>query len=336
MKKQWIHFILLTLFLQLLASVKIPPVTAASTPFSSHGALSVKGNRLVDQNGKEVQLKGVSTHGISWYPQYLNKKAMKTMRDKWGMNTVRIAMYTAEWNGYCTGGKENQKKLRSLVCNGIDDAVSLGMYVIIDWHILSDGNPNTYLSQAESFFHTVSKKYKNNDNILYEICNEPNGTAAWSDIRKYAKKIIPIIRKNNKNAIILVGTPSWCQNVEDAAKNPLSEYKNLMYTLHFYANTHRESLRKKALAAVKSGLPLFVSEFSICDASGSGAINTSEGNQWIKFLNKYKISYIAWNLSNKEEASALIKNSCKKTSGWTKNDLSPTGKWFLSILKKTA
>lgn len=114
---------------------------------------------------------------------------MKTMRDKWGMNTVRIAMYTAEWNGYCTGGKENQKKLRSLVCNGIDDAVSLGMYVIIDWHILSDGNPNTYLSQAKSFFHTVSKKYKNNDNILYEICNEPNGTAAWSDIRKYAKKL---------------------------------------------------------------------------------------------------------------------------------------------------
>lgn len=312
------------------------PVTSvyAATPLSTYGSLSVKGTKLVNKKGNTVQLKGVSTHGISWFPQYLNKKAMKTMKEQWGINVIRIAMYTYEWNGYCNSGKQNQKSLQTLVCQGIEHATDLGLYVIIDWHILNDGNPNTHLSDAKSFFHTISKKYKKNKNILYEICNEPNGGTTWNDIKKYAKKVIPVIRKNDRDAIIIVGTPNWCQDVDIAAKSPLTGYKNILYSLHFYADTHRDSYRKKALSAVKSGLPLFVSEFSISNASGNGAINTSEGNKWIKLLNQYKISYTIWNLSNKNESSALIKNTCNKTSGWNKADLTATGKWFLTVLKK--
>lgn len=331
-KKKLIYFLIFTQFVPFL--LPITPVSAATTPLSTYGTLSVKGTKLVSKNGKVIQLKGVSTHGISWFPQYLNKKAMKTMRDQWGINTIRIAMYTEDWNGYCNAGKQNQKNLYSLVCQGIQDATSLGLYVIVDWHILSDGNPNIHITEAKSFFQTISKKYKKNKNILYEICNEPNGSTSWDDIRKYAKKIIPVIRKNDSDALIIVGTPNWCQDVDTAAKNPLKEYKNLLYSLHFYADTHRDSYREKAFTAVKAGLPLFVSEFSICAASGNGSVNTSEGNKWIKFLNQYKISYIAWNLSNKEETSALLKNSCKKTSGFTKSDLSTSGKWLINVLKK--
>lgn len=331
LKKILSLLIALTIFCQL----SFPAATvSAATPLSTYGTLAVKGTKLVDKKGKTVQLKGVSTHGISWFPQYLNKKAMKTMRDQWGINVIRIAMYTSEWNGYCNSGSENQKSLRALVCQGIDDATDLGLYVIVDWHILSDGNPNTHISEAKSFFHGISKKYKNNNNILYEICNEPNGGTTWKDIKKYAKKIIPIIQKNDSNAIIIVGTPNWCQDVDIAAKSPITGYKNLLYSLHFYADTHRDAYRKKALTAVKSGLPLFVSEFSICDASGNGAIHTSEGNKWIKLLNQYKIGYTVWNLSNKNESSALIKTTCSKTSGWKKSDLTGSGKWFVNVLKK--
>ena len=178
----------------------------------------------------------------------------------------------------------------------------------------------------------MAARYKNHTNVLYEICNEPNGGTTWGTIRTYAKKVIRAIRSKDKDAVILVGTPTWSQDVDLAAENPLKGYKNVMYTLHFYAGTHGDYLREKARAALKAGLPLFVSEFGISDASGNGSLNTKEGNKWMAFLKKNTISYVAWNLSNKSESSALLKSSVKKTTGWKHSELSAWGMWFV---KKT-
>ncbi|MCI9639008.1 MAG: glycoside hydrolase family 5 protein [Emergencia sp.] len=298
------------------------------TPFEKYGALKVEGSKLLAKDGSSCQLHGVSTHGIAWFPEYVNKSAFKNLRDQWGVDTIRLAMYTTEYNGYCNSGTENRTKQRKRVYTGIDAATDLGMYVIVDWHILSDGNPNRYVSRAKDFFGKVSKRYKDQENIIYEICNEPNGGVTWSQIKKYAKQIIPVIRKNNPDAIIIVGTPHWSQDVDKAAASPL-KYDNLLYSLHFYAGTHKQDLRDKMEKAVKKGLPIFVSEFSICDASGTGALNKTQGKKWITSLNRHDISYVAWNLSNKNESSALIKTSCKKTKGWTRADFSASGKWYM-------
>lgn len=325
MKKKGIWGVLSIL---LLAFVLSCPVLAA-TPLSAHGRLSVKGTKLVDSEGKTFQIKGVSTHGLSWYPEYVSKEAFKDLRDKWGVNTVRLAMYTAEYNGYCVAGSQNQKTLKNRIDAGVKAATDLGMYVIIDWHTLSDGNPNTYKKQSISFFKAMAKKYKGHKNVIYEICNEPNGGTSWSQVKSYAQSVIKEIRKIDKHAVILVGTPTWSQDVDIAAKSPIKGYKNIMYTLHFYANTHRDSYRSKAETAIKAGLPLLVSEFGISSASGSGGVNESEGTKWISFLNKHGIGYVAWNLSNKNESCALIKSSCSKKSGWTSSDLSKSGKWLV-------
>lgn len=326
-KGMWgfLTIMLLTLFLSC-------PVLAA-TPLSTHGRLSVKGTKLVDSKGKTFQIKGVSTHGLSWYPEYVSKAAFKDLRDKWGVNTVRLAMYTAEYNGYCVAGARNQKTLKSRINTGVKAATDLGMYVIIDWHTLSDKNPNTYKKQSIAFFKEMAKKYKGNKNVIYEICNEPNGGTSWSQVKSYAQSVIKEIRKIDKNAVILVGTPNWSQDVDIAAKSPIKGYKNIMYTLHFYANTHKASYRSKAEKAIKAGLPLLVSEFGISDASGSGGVNESEGTKWITFLNKHGIGYVAWNFSNKNESCALIKSSCSKKSGWTASDLSQSGKWLVRTYK---
>ena len=179
---------------------------AATTPVAKHGRLSVKGADLVDSKGNKFQLRGISTHGINWDvgSPYVNKKAFKTLRDDWGVNAIRLAMYTEEYNGYCSGG--SQAKLRKLVDKGVGYATDLGMYAIIDWHILSDGNPNKNKAQAKKFFTTMAKKYKNNKNVIYEICNEPNG-CGWKEIKSYATDIIKTIRKYDKKAVIIVGTP---------------------------------------------------------------------------------------------------------------------------------
>lgn len=306
---------------------------ATATPVERHGNLMVKGADLLDQNGEVYQLRGISTHGIAWYPQYVNKAAFKELRDKWGMDMVRLAMYTEEYNGYTNSGTENRKKQRKIIYKGIDAATDLGMYVIVDWHILNDGNPNKHLSSAKNFFQLVSKKYRNQNNVIYEICNEPNGKTSWTQIKAYAKKVIPIIRRNDPDAVIIVGTPTWSQDVDKAASSPLKGYENLLYSLHFYAGTHKQALRDRLSSARKKGLPIFVSEFGISDASGSGTLNKTQGNKWISLLDQYQISYAAWNFSNKKEATALLKSSCKKTAGFTRNDLSAYGRWFVDKLK---
>lgn len=295
--------------------------------------LKVSGTKLVNSGGKTVQLKGVSTHGIAWYPEYISRSSFSYMKKNWKINAVRLAMYTAEYNGYCTGDTANRKTQLARLDKGISNATDAGLYVIVDWHILSDGNPRTYEKEAIAFFRRMASKYKNNTNIIYEICNEPNGGTSWKTIRSYAENVIKTIRKYDKDAIILVGTPNWSQDVDEAAKSPIKGYRNIMYTLHFYAGTHGTALREKAQTALKKKLPLFVSEFGICDASGNGRLNKTEGERWISFLNKNKISYIGWNLSNKNESSALIKTSCRKTTGWKTTELSPWGQWLVKKLK---
>lgn len=294
------------------------------------GALHVSGTKLLDENGKSVQLKGVSTHGIAWFPDYINEECFRQLRREWKANVVRLAMYTAEYNGYCSGG--DRTWLKELIDKGVTYATEQDLYVIIDWHILSDGNPNTNKEDAKAFFAEMSKKYADHNNVLYEICNEPNGGTTWSEIKQYAEEIISVIRSNDKDAVILVGTPNWSQYVDQAAADPIKGYDNIMYTLHYYAATHKESLRSTLETAVKGGLPVFVSEYGICDASGSGAIDEASADAWVGLLNHYGISYVAWNLSNKAETSSIFKSNCTKTSGFTAEDLSDSGKWLYNTL----
>lgn len=320
-------------FLMMLCTVILLSVSAAATPLSEHGKLLVKNGRIVDSKGKDFQLKGVSTHGLSWFPEYVSKEAFQSLRDQWGANTVRLAMYTAEYNGYCTGSSANRTKLKKLVDTGVQTATDLGMYVIIDWHILSDNNPGTYQKESLAFFQEMAKKYKDYDNVIYEICNEPNGSTTWKQIKSYAQNVIAQIRKYDADGLIVVGTPTWSQDVDVAAKSPISGYGNIVYSFHFYAATHKSSYRNKLETAVKAGLPVLVTEFGISDASGNGSVSETEGDKWIKLLNQYQIGYVCWNLSNKNESSALLKSSTKKTSGWELSDLSASGKWLVNTWK---
>lgn len=298
---------------------------------SNAGALHVDGTRLCGSDGNPVQLKGISTHGLAWFPGYVNEECFGELRREWKANVVRLAMYTAESGGYCTDG--DKEALKKLVRDGVAYAKSQDLYVIIDWHILSDGDPNLYLSEAKEFFAEMSGEYAAADHVLYEICNEPNGKTGWSEIKSYAEEVIGVIRSHDEDGVILVGTPNWSQFVDEAAADPITGYDNLMYTLHFYAATHQEDLRSRMAAALDGGLPVFVSEYGICDASGSGAIDEEQAGKWMELLNEQKVSCVAWNLSNKEETSALLSPSCGKTNGFEEGDLSDSGKWLYHMLR---
>lgn len=298
------------------------------------GALSVNGTQLVDENGSPVQLRGISTHGLAWFPSYVNEDAFKQFRQDWNVNVMRLAMYTHENGGYCTDG--NKDNLKNIIYNGVQYATENDMYVIIDWHVLQEQNPNRYKEEAKKFFNDMSSRYKDNNNVIYEICNEPNGGVSWSEIKSYAEEIIGVIRANDENAVILVGTPNWSQRVDEAAKDPITGYDNIMYTLHFYAATHKDDLRNTMVNAINDGLPVFVSEYGICDASGNGSLDKNSAQKWVDTMNEYGVSYVCWALANKNESAALIKSSCSKTSQFGDDDLSESGKWLYQTLTNKA
>lgn len=296
------------------------------SPVGEHGRLRVENGGLVDQSGEPYQMHGVSTHGLAWFPEYVSEETFRTFRNEWDADVMRLAMYSDEYGGYSNGG--DQKELKGLIDKGVEYASKQGMYVIIDWHVLGEGDPNIHKEDAIAFFDEVSKKYADYGNVIYEICNEPNGGVSWSDVKKYAEEVIPVIRANDPYGIILVGTPQWSQLIGDAAADPIQGYDNIMYTLHFYAATHKADLRENLEKALKDGLPVFVSECSICDASGNGGIDEKSAQAWVDLMDQYDVSYIAWAVSNKNETAALIKNSCSKLSDWSDSELSDTGRWF--------
>lgn len=309
-----------------------PSDPKGTTPVSQHGQLSVKNGQLVDKSGKGYQLRGMSTHGLTWFPEFVNESAFRTLRDDWNTNVVRLAMYVDEWgNGQCYMG--NKSGSLELLEKGVDICIKLDMYVIIDWHVLNPGDPSKYTNEAKSFFETVSKRYAKYPNVIYEICNEPNGGASWSgNIKPYAEKIIPVIRKNAPNSVIIVGTPTWSQEIDKPLSDPLN-YKNVMYAFHFYAATHA-GLRSNVENCVAQGLPVFVSEFGTCDASGGGANDFNETQKWLSYFNKQGISYCNWSICNKDETCSVLRPGTSANGNWSESDLTENGKWMRNWLKK--
>lgn len=286
----------------------------------TNGKLQVIGNQLCNEKKEPIQLKGISSMHLHLYGQLVNKDTLKWLRDDWGITVFRAAMYTEE------GGYIQNKSVKEKVKEVVEAATEIGIYIIIDWHILTDGNPNEHIDEAKEFFREMSELYKDYPNVIYEICNEPNGNDVnWSNsIKPYAQEIIPIIRKSSPDSIILVGTANYSQFVDEAADDPL-EFNNIMYVCHFYAGTHGDSLRSKIDYALEKGAAIFVSEWGTSAATGSDGVFLKESIEWLDFLDSRKISWVNWSLSDKNETSAALSFTASTKGNWSDNDLTESG-----------
>nr|UNG40328.1 glycoside hydrolase family 5 subfamily 2 [Rhagium bifasciatum] len=278
---------------------------AALETVSVHGQLSVDGVNLVDQNGDPVQLKGMSLFWDVWMKQYYNKESIDGVHDSCHSNVVRaaVAVETEYDGGYLIDPEDTLERLYTV----IDAAIADDIYVIVDWH---EESAYEHLTQAREFFNIISNKYGNYSNIIYETFNEPVG-ASWPYVLKpYHEAVIRTIRANDPDNVIIVGTPNWSQQVDQAAADPIIDQDNIMYTLHFYAGTHKQWLRDTAQGALDKGLPIFVTEYGTVNADGDGAPDVEESRLWWDWLDENNISYVNWAISDKlEGASVLVVNA---------------------------
>ena len=300
------------------------PEPVAITSVSQNGFLSVKGTSLVNEKGQPVILHGVSFGWHNWWPRFYNENTVTWLKNDWKCGVIRAAIGIEPAGAYI----DNPATALNCLYAAVDAAIKNDMYVIIDWH-----SHNIRLHEAKAFFQSVAGKYKDYPNIIYEIFNEPENIE-WSNVKAYSEEIIKTIREIDSKNIILVGSPQWDQAVDKPAADPIKGYDNLMYSLHFYAATHKQWLRDRATDALKKGLPLFVSECAGMEASGDGAINKQEWQAWVQWMNDNQISWIAWSVSDKNETCSMIKNTSSPVSGWTDNELKEWGKIVREELRK--
>ena len=299
---------------------------------SSCGKLQVKNGKLCSESGEPVMLRGVSTNGLIVTESFINEDLFRELSKDAGVNLFRLAMYTYGVGiiGYCTNG--DKERYHRDIENGVEYAARQDMYVIIDWHILSDGDPNTYLEESKAFFAEMAEKYKDYKNVLYEICNEPN-KVDWAAVKKYAEAVIPVIREKDPAAVVIVGNPEWSKDLYSVAADPL-DFDNILYTLHFYSATHGQQFRDMTEKLSQSGLPIFVSEYGVTAASGDLPRDLESADEWIALLERENISYCMWSFSKVAEACSAIRSTVPKYSGFVTEDYTETGLWLLETLKK--
>ena len=294
-------------------------------PVSKHGQLKVQGIHLVDKKGKPVVLRGTSFGWSNWYGKFYTEQTVDWLVSDWKVTVVRAAMGVEPGGAYIS----NPQLHTELVTNVIDAAIKNDIYVIIDWH-----SHNIRTPEAVDFFKKMAAKYCKYPNIIYEIFNEPP-RQSWDDVKTYSETVIKAIRTIDKNNIILVGSPHWDQDIHIAADSPLTGYTNLMYTLHFYAATHKEALRKNADYALSKGLPLFVSECAAMEASGNGPLDKESWGAWLSWMETNKISWACWSVSSKNETCSMIKDDSVDPKGpWSDNDLKEWGRVVRGTLRE--
>lgn len=287
------------------------------TAVGIHGNLQVQGNKIVDKNGKPVQLRGMSLFWSNWAGPWYNENAVDTLAKDWKAGIVRAAMGIDVENGYLSNPAAEKAKVIAVA----DAAIARGMYVIIDWH---DHYAHNHTDQAKTFFTEMAQKYGNTPNVIFEVFNEPT-QVSWDTVKWYAEQVIGNIRGTGANNLVIVGSPNWSQDADVAANNPITQYQNIAYTLHFYAATHKQFLRDKANTAMGKGLALFVTEWGTCSADGNGFVDGNETNTWLNWMDQNSISWANWSLFDKPEACSAVYQGTSSTGPWPDGTLTQSG-----------
>jgi endoglucanase len=281
-----------------------------------HGQLSVQGTQLTDKNNNPIVLRGMSFGWHSMWPRFYNEKAVSWLKKDFNCNVVRAAMgIELGEKAYIKDSLFSKQKIEAV----IKGAIKADIYVIVDWH-----SHNVNLKEAKAFFAEVSKKYSKYPNIIYEVFNEPD-YETWPEVKAYAEEVIKVIRHNDPDNIILVGSPHWDQDVNLPASDPIKGFNNIMYTMHFYAATHGKELRNRTDEAIKSGLPIFISESAGMEATGDGPLNIKAWEEYIDWMESRKLSWVTWSVSDKDETCSVLKKTAKSEGKWKDEDLKESG-----------
>lgn len=316
--------------------------------------LEVNGTQLVNADtGEPVVMRGVSLGWHNLWPRFYNSRAVETLHNDWGAPVIRLAIGATDHALADNPGAEHGWTAApdfawECATAAIDGAIETGCYVIVDWH-----SHTLELDGCKEFLGAIATKYAGVPNLIYELFNEPvsqefedAGTFGdlgdqaamedyWNTLKEYALQVIDtIVKADQGQPLILMGCPCWDQRIDLPASNPITGYKNLMYTVHFYAASHKQSLRDACDSALSKGTPVFISECASCENTGDGEMDSQSWEEWCTWAKSNGISMLTWSVSDKVETCSMLTPEASSEGPWSSDVVKPWGKVVQQWLKE--
>jgi hypothetical protein len=301
-------------------------IVAAMPARSDVAPLTVQGNRIL-AGGQPASLAGNSLFwsNTGWGGEkFYNARVVSWLKKDWKSSLVRAAMGVDAPGGYLHDRDGNLARIKAVV----DAAIANDLYVIIDWH---SHRAESQRGEAIGFFEDMARTYGTNHHVIYEIYNEPLQVSWSRTVKPYAEAVIGAIRAIDPDNLIVVGTPTWSQDVDVAAADPIGA-SNIAYALHFYAGTHGQALRDKAQKALDRGSALFVTEWGAVNSNGDGAVATKQTNKWMSFLQANAISHANWATNDKAEGASALVPGASRDGGWPMDQLTESGRFARQLI----
>jgi len=276
--------------------------------------ISVDGNRLINEAGETIILRGVNFSD----PDKLKsnrkwKKAHFAQAKAWGANVIRLPVHPTAWQ------KRGKTDYLALLDQAVVWANELDMYLIIDWHSIGNlkaeifQHPmyNTSLTETREFWRQIAHRYQGVNTIaVYELFNEPTtsggkwGSLSWDEWRQVNEELIAIIYAHDRHVIPLVGGFNWAYDLSEAGSNPIRA-EGIAYAAHPYPQKSKKPIAEKPQDWDKSWgymakkYPILATEIGWMQDGQPGAHipvidDGSYGPAIIDYMNKHGVSWTAW------------------------------------------
>ena len=297
-----------------------PPTPTIQTQQQTvaHG-LHVEGNKLLNEQDKEVILRGVDRSGTEYQCVKGNGKIFDGPSDEasiqamksWHINAVRVPL-----NEDCWLGINNASPSGILYQQAITSYVKLitknNMYAIIDLHWSAPGTTLATSVQimadrdhSLAFWTSAAKNFKNDPHVLFDLYNEPRGISwdCWKDGTgcdtpfqvASMQEMIDTVRATGANNVILLGGLESANDLSGfLSHEPSDPANNLAVSWHMYGKNTCDTTEcwDRTVAPVMAMLPVVATEFG--ESYDSSVCGTKLSDAFMQWMDQRQAGYLGW------------------------------------------
>lgn len=307
-----------------------------NTPPAGMPAPHVQGNRLVDQNGQLLRLRGVNRSGTEFaciqgwgiFDGRVDAAAISAIAG-WNANVVRVPLNESCWLALpgthdAWSGTHYQDSIAALVrrINGAGMMAILELHwtgLSGDYHVAQQPMPNR--AHTPEFWRQVANAYKNNSAIIFDLFNEPYPDAntdtdeAWRCWRDGGtcrnityeaagmQELVNAVRATGAQNVIMLGGVNYAAHLSQwLTHKPTDPLNNLAASWHVYnfsACSTRACWDSDA-APVAQQVPLVLGELGQSDGGTNFVIAL------LDWMDNRQGSYLAWMWNTWNDPLALI------------------------------
>lgn len=280
--------------------------------------IGVRGNQLIDRQGKPVRLLGVNRPGLEYqcveggeFFEGPSDRASIEAIKRWHANVVRVPLNESCWLG--TGEVDPElsgQPYREAVRGFVERIERAGLYVILDLHWAAPRDhtatgliPMIDAEHGLDFWRGVATEYRQDRSVLFDVWNEPHDISwdcwemgceaydRWFGTYRAAgmQQLVEVVRSTGARQPILLGGLDWSRDLRGwlghVPEDPANALVAANHTYDF--NACYKSCRE-ALARIAKRYPVVTAEL------GQGDCAHGYIDPYMRWADRHGISYLGW------------------------------------------